>query len=196
MIFLKSFHTGQLHPLKLSTILDLKTTLHIFNNLYCFYNFKKVLKYEYIIAGSSEVPILGYGDVTVQVTRPDKSKGVLRLKDVAFCTDFNTNLVSFHLRQKRGYYGDNNLLVRKDNTILCQMEERHGQQTIEYVRPGSSKSAFNSSRLSRHKRKCRASSRDVRPDSKSDARLWHLRLGYPGPISLHYLGLNALKVKL
>src|ERR1700733_2765165 len=45
------------------------------------------------------------------------------------------------------------------------MEERHGQQTIEYVRPGSL-SAFNLSRLPRRQRKRRISSRDVRPDSK------------------------------
>jgi len=61
------------------------------------------------------VPILGYGDVTIQVTKLDKSKGILYLKDVAFYTDFNINLVSFYLLQKRGFYwdnkGDNNLLV-------------------------------------------------------------------------------------
>jgi len=74
------------------------------------------------------------------------------------------------------------------------MEERHGQQTIEYVRPGS-QSAFNTSRLLRRQRKRRASSRDIRPDSKGDARLWHLRLGHPGPMSLHHLGINALGVK-
>ena len=53
--------------------------------------------------------------------------------------------------------------------ILCQMEERHGQQTIEYVRPGSL-SAFNLSRLPRRQRKRRISSRDVRPDSKVSPR--------------------------
>ena len=123
VIFLESFHTGQLHPLKLSTILDSGTTLHIFNDLSRFYNLRKAPRHEYVIAGSSEVPILGYGDVNIQVTRPDKSKGILRLRDVAFCTDFNTNLVSFRLLRKRGYYwdnkGDNNLLVRKDNSVLC-----------------------------------------------------------------------------
>jgi hypothetical protein len=75
-------------------------------------------------------------------------------------------------------------------------EERHGQQTIEYVQSGSLKSAFNSSRLPCSKRKRRTSSRDVRPDSKGNARLWHLRLGHPGPMSLHHLGINALGVKL
>ena len=114
-IFLELYHTGQLYPLKLSTILDSGTTLHIFNDLFRFYNFRKALRHEYIIAGSLEVPILGYSDVTIQVIKLDKSKGILYLKDVAFCIDFNTNLVSFHLLQKQGYYwdnkGDNNLLV-------------------------------------------------------------------------------------
>ena len=74
------------------------------------------------------------------------------------------------------------------------MEGRHGQ-TIEYVRLGSLL-AFNTSRLLYRQRKRRILSRDVRPDSKGDARLWHLRLGLAGPISLYYLGINALGVKL
>jgi len=114
MVFLELFHTSQLHPLKLSTIFDLKTTLHIFNDLSHFYNFKKVPKHKYVIASNSEVPILDYSNVAVQVTRPDKSKGILCLKDIAFCTDFNTNLVSFCLLQKWGYYWDN----KRDNNCL------------------------------------------------------------------------------
>ena len=97
MIFLELYHTSQLYLLKLLTILDLGTTFYIFNNLFCFYNFRKALKHKYIIAGSLEVPILGYSDVTVQVIKLDKSKGILYLKDVVFCIDFNTNLISFHL---------------------------------------------------------------------------------------------------
>ena len=76
------------------------------------------------------------------------------------------------------------------------MEKRHGQQTIKYVKSGSLKSAFNLSRLPRRQRKRRVLSKDVRPDSKGNAQLWHLRLGHLGPISLHYLGINALKVNL
>ena len=97
---------------------------------------------------------------------------------------------------QRDNKGDKNLLVRKDASVLCQMEERHRQQAIECVQPGSLKSAFNSSRLPSRQQKRRISSRDVRPDSKGDARLWHLRLGHPGPMSLHHLGINALGVKL
>jgi transposase InsO family protein len=194
------FQTSPLYPLKLSTILDSGSTLHVFNDLSRFHNFKKASRHEYITAGSSEVPILGYGNVNLRVTRPNGSKGILRLKDVAFCTDFNTNLVSFDLLQQRGYYwdnkGDNNFLVRKDDSVLCAMEKRYGQQVIEYVPSGSVSSAFIASHLPRRCRKSRLTSRDPRPDSKGDARLWHLRLGHPGPMSLHKLGVNALGVKL
>jgi hypothetical protein len=41
--------------------------------------------------------MLGYGNITIQVTKLDKSKEILRLKDVAFYTDFNINLVLFRL---------------------------------------------------------------------------------------------------
>ena len=199
LFYESTFQAGTPYPLKLSTILDSGTTLHIFNDLSRFHNFRKAPRHQYVTAGSSEVPILGYGDVDVRVTRPNGSRGTLRLKDVAFCTDFNTNLVSFNLLQKRGYYwdnkGQNNFLVREDDSILCAMEKRYGQQVIEYVPLGSVRSAFITSRLPR-RRKRRVTSRDPRPDSKGDAKLWHLRLGHPGPMSLHQLGVNALGVKL
>jgi hypothetical protein len=58
---------------------------------------RKALRHKYIITSSLEVPILGYGNVTVQVIKLDKSKGILYLKDVAFYMDFNTNLLLFYL---------------------------------------------------------------------------------------------------
>jgi hypothetical protein len=90
------------------------------------------------------------------------------------------------------------------------MEKRHGQQVIEYVPLGSVSSTFIASRLP-HRRKSRITSRDphlgsgsrnratetnLHPDSKGDAKLWHLRLGHPSPMSLHQLGvkLNGPKI--
>ena len=54
---------------------------------------------------------------------------------------------------------------------------------------------FITSRLPRRKKR-RITLRDPRLDSKGDVRLWHLRISYLGLISLHYLGINALGVKL
>jgi hypothetical protein len=65
IIFLKLFYTGQLYLLKLLTILDLGITFYIFNNLSWFYNFRKALRYKYIIAGSLEMSILGYSNITI-----------------------------------------------------------------------------------------------------------------------------------
>jgi len=181
--------------LALSAILDSGTTLHIFNDLSRFYNFRKAPRGDYVIAGSSEIPILGYGDVDLEVTRLNGSKGVLRLKEVAYCTDFKTNLVSFRLLRNRGYYWDtrNNYLVREDNSVLCKLEEIQGQQVLEFRPVESINTAFTASRIPRRRR---VSSRDPRPASQGDGRLWHCRMGHPGPMSLHKLGANSLGVRL
>lgn len=194
-----SFHTGTHHPLKLSTILDSGTTIHVFNDLSRLHNFRKAPRNHYLYAGDTEVPILGYGDRYVEVTRPNGTKGTLRLKNVAFCTDFATNLVSFRLLREKGYYwdnkGDRNFLKRKDDTIMGKMQEIHGQQVIEHVPLTHRNMAYVAARLPR-RRGTRIDSRDPRPDSKGDARLWHLRMGHPGPMSLHHLGKEAIGVKL
>lgn len=143
---------------------------------------------------------MGYGTVDVEVTRPS-GKGILRLNDVAFCTDFNTNLVSFRLLREKGYNwnneGSNNFMARKDKSIMCTMKEIYGQQVIDYVSLQSCNMVSITSRIPRHnRREPRASTWQPRPDSKGDARLWHLRMGHPGPLSLHHLGINAMGVRL
>jgi hypothetical protein len=134
-----SFATST-HPLKLSAILDSGTTIHVYNDLSRFHNFRKAPRHHYLITGNYEVPILGYRDVDINTIRPN-GKGVLRLKNVAFCTNFATNLVSFRLLRKKGYYwnnkGDNNFLARRDDSVMCKMQEIHGQQVIKYVSPQS-----------------------------------------------------------
>ena len=105
LLYESSFQASTPNPLKLSTILDSGTTIHVFNDLSRFHNFRKAPHHHYLIAGNREVPILGYGEVDIDVTRPNRSKGTLRLKNVAFCTDFATNLVSFRLLREKGIIG-------------------------------------------------------------------------------------------
>jgi hypothetical protein len=199
LLYESSFQASTLHPLKLSTILDSGTTLHVFNDLSRFLNFRKAPRHHYLIAGNTEVPILGYGEIHLRVTRPNRSKATLRLRNAAFCTDFATNLVSFRLLRNNGYYwdneGDNNFLMRKNKTIMCEMQEIHGQQVIEHIPIRRRGEAFITKAITR-RRRSRINSGDPRPDSKGDARLWHLRMGHPGPLSLHHLGINAMGVKL
>jgi hypothetical protein len=63
------------------------------------------------------VPMLCYGDMDQdrRVTQPqDRGKETLHLKDVAVCTDFNTNSASFDQLQGRGYCWNN----KRENNFL------------------------------------------------------------------------------
>ena len=125
-----AFHSAVASILKNLSILDSGTTIHVFNNLSRFSNFRKAPRREYLLAGSLEVPILGYGDVTLQVTKENGVKGVLRLKNVAFCTDFITNLVSFRLLRARGIHWNtinNTLFKENDSSFVCILKEIEGQ---------------------------------------------------------------------
>jgi hypothetical protein len=189
-----------IHPLELSTILDSGTTLHIFNDLSQFTNFRKAPSHHILTAGDHEVLILGYGDVHVNVTRPNGGIGTLRLKNAAFCTDFATNLVLFRLLREKGYYwnnkGWNNYLARHDDTVICTMEEIYRQQVLEYVPYRSSNTVTVANRSREAVRKPKRTSRHPKPPSKSDAKLWHLQMGHPGPLSLHHLGRNTIRARL
>ena len=92
-----SFQASNLHPLKLSTILDSGTTIDVSNNLSDLINFRKAPHHHFLIAGNTEVQILGYGDRIIRIPRPNGGTAIIRLKNVAFCPDFATNLVSFRL---------------------------------------------------------------------------------------------------
>jgi hypothetical protein len=83
--------------LKLSAILDSRASLHVFNDLSRFSDFRNASRGDYLLAGASEVPILGYRNVDLRITKENGKKGILRLKEVTFCPDFVTNIVSFRL---------------------------------------------------------------------------------------------------
>ena len=187
-----AFHLAAASPLKNLAILDSGTTIHVFNDLSRFSNFRKAPRGEYLLAGSSEVPVLGYGDVTLQITKENGTKGVLRLKNVAFCTDFITNLVSFRLLRARGIHWNtiSNTLFRESNSsLVCILKEVEGQQVIE--------DNYHLSVLAAQRvRQRMQTSRKPQPASKGDGILWHLRMGHLGPLSLHKLGANSLGVAL
>src|SRR5947207_3689681 len=84
------------YPLKNSAILDSGTTLHIFNQISRFLNFRRALPGDYVWAGEHKVPIQGYGEVDIEVKSPLGSTRILRLFDVAFCKGIVCNLVSLH----------------------------------------------------------------------------------------------------
>ncbi|KAL3954342.1 hypothetical protein ACCO45_009905 [Purpureocillium lilacinum] len=163
------------YPLLLSAILDSGSTLHIFNDLRRFKTIRKATKGECVVAGTATIPVLGFGKVELDVTKPDGSPGKLRLNDVAYCTDFNTNLVSFQLLQEKGIYWDtiNNRLIRRDGTILCVIQKKHKQYVLQYreVDAENKHAAFS-----------------ILPEATI--------MGHPSPLSLQKLGANSLGVRL
>src|SRR5436190_19199956 len=88
--------------LKDLTILDSGAIIHVFNDLSRFSNFRKAPRGDYLIAGNSHVPILEYGDITL---RPKNGNSrILRLKNVAYCTNFAANLISFSRLMDKGIH--------------------------------------------------------------------------------------------
>jgi Pol polyprotein, beta-barrel domain len=91
---------GKAYSLRDLIILNSGSIIYVFNNLSRFANFQKAARGDYLQADSSTVPILDYGNIILQLQKSQ----VLQLKNVAFCTDFVTNLVSFSLLKARDIY--------------------------------------------------------------------------------------------
>ena len=104
LLYELSFQASTLYLLKLSIILDSGTIIYVFNDLSRFRNFRKAPRHHYLITGNTEGLILGYGDIHLNVTKLNKDKETLRLKNTIFYSDFATNLISFRLLRKKGYF--------------------------------------------------------------------------------------------
>jgi hypothetical protein len=94
------------YSLKNSAILDSGTTIHVFNQITRFVNFRTAPDGEFVWAGDTKVPTLGYGNIDIQVRGPKGKLQVLRLYDVAYCENFAANLVSFQQLRRQGYWWD------------------------------------------------------------------------------------------
>lgn len=182
-----SFSTDA-YPLKNSAILDSATTIHIFNEITRFLDFKTANPGDYVWAGERKVPIKGYGTVDVIIKAPNKNQKltdkILRIRDVAFCPNFAANLVSLQQLHKRGLWWDNrpgyNHLRRSDFSVVAVLEKHYDQFVLEYIPENLSKAAFFS-------RRNKYNSWTKRAPAYGDAFKWHLRMGHPGPRALEHL---------
>ena len=141
--------TTTTYPLKHSAILDSGTTLHIFNMITRFLNFRRALEGDYIYAGDAQVPILGYGEVDIKVQSPYGAH-IMRLYDVAYCENFACNLVSLRLLRRKGYWWDNkspnNCLRRKDDSVVCIFTDRFNQFIMEDIPMPMTRALFGARR--------------------------------------------------
>lgn len=171
------------YPLKNSAILDSGSTIHIFNTMTRFNNYRAASPGDFVTAGDNVVAIQGYGTVDVNVEGP-RGNCILKLRNVAFCENFAANLVSLRQLQKHGYWWDNrpaqNFLRTHDGRIICKVLDRHDQYVLEHIPQEMPKQAFLARRNTYNSWTGSAA-------AKADARKWHLRLGHPGPQALEHL---------
>lgn len=172
--------------MKNSSILDTGTTIHIFNEITRFLHFQTAPVGDFVWAGDSKVPILGYGNVDIQIQGPKRKLQILRLYDVAYCENFAANLVSFYQLRKQGYWWDtrpqHNCLRRADDTVVAYLRENHNQFILEYI---SDDHPYT--RMAFYIRRNKFNSWTKRRPVTGDAMRWHLRLGHPGPQALEHL---------
>ena len=135
-------------------------------------------------AGDKRLPIVGYGEVDIQVRTTNGQRRILRLFDVACCKRLVCNLVSLRQLRKRDFHWDTKpattKLRRSDGTELCAVPEKEGQFVLEYIPISLDNAAFAT-------RRNQFNSWTKRRPRLVNARTWHLRLGHPGPEALNHL---------
>jgi hypothetical protein len=181
------------YPLKNSAILDSGTTLHIFNQISRFLNFRAAPEGDFVWAGDHKLPILGYGEVDIKIKQQLGGTRLMRLYDVAYCEGIVCNLVSLRILRQKGYHWDNKpkttLLRRSDDSILCSLEEKYDQFVLEDISEDIDQAAFFT-------RRNNFNTWTKRKPQAGDAQLWHLRLGHPGPQALEHLVNSSQGVRI
>jgi hypothetical protein len=170
------------YPLKNSAVFDSASTIHIFNQLSRFLRFVPAPPGDFVWAGDSQVPVLGYGDVDIEIEGPEGTS-IMRLFDVAYCEGFACNLVSFRKLKQKGYYWDNrpgHNELKRDGEIIAYLRDHYDQFVLEYIPENLDRAAF-------HTRRNKFNSWTERKPVTADAMTWHLRLGHPGPQTLEHL---------
>ena len=90
--------------MKDSVILDLATTIHLFNNKQRFLNFDPTLLGEVVYSSNSYLEILAYGLAVITVTKLDGREVLMRIDDVAYCPEILVNLVLALVLRRTGLY--------------------------------------------------------------------------------------------
>lgn len=133
-----------------------------------------------IYAGDKRIPVIGYGDIILQLALPAPGNKYLTLRDVAYCKEFICNVVSLRRLQASGIWWDmspgNSCLRNTSGRRICRLEDQHDQFVIErdHIQSAVTAQAAGPTRRSTQDK-----------ISSATAHQWHLRLGHPGPEALN-----------
>jgi hypothetical protein len=165
--------------------LDSGSSIHVWNDRSRFLTYKEVFN-DYLTAGEGTVPILGYGDIDLTISGP-KGARILRLRGVAHCERFSTNLVSLKMLRKRGIEWNTECLYlynRGTGSKLCNIYEIYDQFVIE--KPELKGTTYITKPSSYHTNKT----------ITADDWTWHHRMGHLGPEALKHLVQEANGIKI
>jgi hypothetical protein len=138
--FATSFHISDsysklpTYDLHRSFLLDSASTVHICNDFQRFTNYTEAESNDFLIAGNSIVPILGYGTATVYARAPDNSDiHTIRLQNAAYAPTFHTSLISLRRALKGGvrWIIEQSVLSNEIGPI-CKVFDILDQWVVEY----------------------------------------------------------------
>ncbi len=127
------------YPLKNSSILDSGSSIHVFNQLARFLDFKQAPDGDFLWAGTQKIPIVGYGQVDVSLRGPSNRRYILRLENVAYVENFATNVISLRQLKRQGlWWNTRSDELKQGEVTIAKILDIHDQYVLEYL-PGRSR---------------------------------------------------------
>jgi hypothetical protein len=159
--------------LKDSVLLDSAATLHVFNDIKRFQDFRLPGPDDFLLAGKERIPIDGWGTVSVNVRTPE-GLGTITLLEVAYMEHFHTNVASLRVFVSKGCHWNTETQQLKSRTgrILAHTPYIENNWILEYNPQLNPSPTHGNSAYVAH------GSREPRPDSKGSGVLWHQRMGH------------------
>jgi hypothetical protein len=180
------------YPLCHSAILDSGANIHIFNEISRFLRFRVAAPGDFLWAGDTKVRIEGYGDVDIRVRSP-QGRTLMRLYNVAYCSNFACNIVSYRKLKLQGLWWNDkppkNHLETRDGVTVAYVQDIHDQSVLEYI-------PQEMNRATMYARRNKFNSYTRRPPSKAVSEIWHLRLGHAGQHAINHLCHASKGVKI
>jgi transposase InsO family protein len=183
-VFVGEAYATTSYHLQSSFILDCAATIHVCNDRRRFEAFKEDNE-GHLITGDSTVPILGYGTVKVNADRPDGSKKLITLLNVAYAPTFLTNLMSLDLVLKGGCdWNVKKGVITKDEFVICSVIRKFKQFVVEY---NPTNDQPNSCEL-RAETGAFVTKKSTKPlTSVATKDVWHRRLGHVSMEAIEHL---------
>ena len=152
------------------------------NNLSHFHSIQPYSSEEELHFKNNSTLILGFGSVTVVVTKTQDEQVHLNLANVVFIPDFHINIISMQLSKHAGLFIHPHLNQIKNHhgNFICQLHSIHSQDVIEY---NPIKAIDGALILHAFTNQCSASE----PHSITSSKLWHTQLTHASTATINQL---------